>query len=110
MSDAFKDREKGFEWKYQLDQNQAFRAQSRRDRLFGKWVAAKLGLAGNEADNYATEVVDSNFEKPGDEDMLDKVRADLKSRQIEMPDIGLKTALLEAYDEAAKQISEESKK
>ena len=110
ISDSFKDREKGFEWKYQLDQNQAFRAQSRRDRLFGKWVAVKLGLAGHEADNYATAVVDSNFEKPGDEDMLDKVRADLKAKQIEISDIGLRTALYEAYGEAAKQISEETKK
>ncbi|MEQ9448545.1 MAG: ATPase inhibitor subunit zeta, partial [Rhodospirillaceae bacterium] len=32
MNDAFQDREKGFERKYQLDQEQQFRAQSRRDR------------------------------------------------------------------------------
>ena len=110
MSDAFKDREKGYERKYQLDQDQAFRAQSRRDRLFGKWVAGQLGLADPEIDTYAAEVVDSNFEKPGDEDMLDKVKADLKAKQVEISDEALRTALLEAYGEAAKQIAEDAKK
>ncbi|MEQ9449677.1 MAG: DUF1476 domain-containing protein, partial [Rhodospirillaceae bacterium] len=81
----------------------------RRDRLFGKWVAGKLGLSGPEVDPYAAEVVDSNFEKPGDEDMLDKVRADLKARKIEIPDAELYKALVDCYGEAARQISEEAK-
>ena len=36
MSDAFSDRQKGFERKFQLDGEQQFRAQARRDRLFGR--------------------------------------------------------------------------
>ena len=109
MNDAFQEREKGFERKYQLDQDQQFRAQSRRDRIFGKWVGGKLGITGAELESYAVEVVDSNFEKPGDEDMLDKVKADLKAKQVDISDSELRSALLDAYGEAARQIAEESK-
>ena len=110
MNDAFQEREKGFEGKFQLDQDQQFRAQSRRDRLFGKWVAGKLGLSGPQIDVYAVEVVESNFEKPGDEDMLDKVKADLQAKQIEISDGDLRKALLESDGEATRQIAAESKK
>lgn len=79
MSNAFTDREKGFERKYQFDQEQAFKAQARRDKLFGLWVAAQLGKSGADADSYARDVVASNFERPGDEDMLGKVRGDLRT-------------------------------
>ena len=47
MSDAFNDREKGFERKFQLDQDQQFRALARRDRLFGQWIAGKIGITGD---------------------------------------------------------------
>lgn len=110
MNDAFQEREKGYERKFQLDQDQQFRAQSRRDRIFGEWVAGKLELWGLEIDAYAVQVVDSNFERPGDEDMMDKVRADLKAKQVSISDADLYKALHDAHDEAARQISEESKK
>lgn len=76
-ADAFSDRQKGFERKFQLDQEQEFRAQSRRNRLFGLWVAGKLGKAGADADAYAKEVVAADFQKPGHDDVMDKVSADL---------------------------------
>ncbi len=77
MSSAFDDREKGFERKFELDQEQQFRAQVRRDKLFGQWAASQLGLSGAAADKYAQDVVDANFEKPGDDDMIGKVSKDL---------------------------------
>jgi hypothetical protein len=73
---TFDDREKGFERKFQLDEEQAFRAQARRDKLFGLWAASELGHIGAAADIYAKAVVDSNFDRPGDDDMLGKVAAD----------------------------------
>ena len=109
MSDAFHDREKGFERKFQLDQEQEFRAQSRRDKLFGQWAASQLGRTGIAAETYATAVVDSNFEKPGDEDMLGKVRADFQLANVDMDGINLNTKLQEFYALAAKQISDEKK-
>jgi hypothetical protein len=109
MSDAFSDRQKGFERKYQLDAEQQFRANARRDKLFGQWIAAKLGHSGADADKYAQEVVASNFEKPGDEDMFDKVRKDLKAKNVTVADAELKSKLTEMHGVAAQQIAAEKK-
>ena len=103
MSDAFQNRERAFESKYQLDEEQRFKAQARRDKLFGLWVAAQLGRT--DADAYAAEVVASNFQKPGDEDMLDKVRADLKAASKQIADPVLHAELAKCLEEAVKQIA-----
>jgi hypothetical protein len=104
MSDAFQEREKGFERKYQLDQDQQFKVASRRDKLFGQWLAGKLGLSGATADQYAKDVVAANFEKPGDDDMIAKVRKDLDAKNIAISDKELISRLHELNDEAVRQI------
>ncbi len=109
MSDAFNDRQKGFERKYELDQEQQFRVQARRDKLFGLWIAGQTGLSGADADKYAQDVVASNFEKPGDEDMLGKVRADLKARNVTISEADLAKKMREMEGEAVKQIMGEKK-
>ena len=106
MSDVFSDRGKGFERKYQLDQEQQFRAQARRDKLFGQWAAGQLGKTGADADAYAQEVVESNFEKPGDDDMIGKVSKDLGGK---VPDAELKKKLTELYAQAAATVASEKK-
>ncbi|HEY5106224.1 MAG TPA: DUF1476 domain-containing protein [Caulobacteraceae bacterium] len=68
-------REKGFEKKFANDQELEFRATARRNRLLGEWAAGLMGLE-NVAD-YARAVVKSDFEQPGDEDVLRKVTQDL---------------------------------
>ncbi len=106
MSDAFSDREKGFERKFQLDQEQQFRAQVRRDKLFGQWAAGQLGKSGAEADKYAQDVVDSNFEKPGDDDIIAKVGKDLGGK---ISDADLKRKLHELFGQAAAAVTTEKK-
>lgn len=73
---SFDDREKGFERKFALDQDQEFRAQARRNRLLGEWAAGLMGL--ETVAEYAQAVIKSDFEMPGDEDVLRKVYGDLK--------------------------------
>ena len=47
---------------------------ARRNRLFGLWAAARLGLPlGEEAEAYAGTVVAADFEAPGDDDVVNKV-------------------------------------
>ena len=104
MSNAFAEREKGFERKYQLDQDQAFKVQSRRDKYFGLWIAAKLGKTGGDAEAYAKEVVIKNMDLPGDEDMLGKVRDDLKAINIAVEENELPAQLRKAEADAAREI------
>ncbi len=107
MSDSFQSRERGFETKYQLDQEQQFKAQARRDKLFGLWVAGQIGRG--DADAYAADVVASNFQKPGDEDMLGKVRADIKAAGKDISEQVLQAELHKAMAEAVKQIAAANK-
>ena len=103
MAGTFQDREKGFERKYQMDQDMEFRVHARRDKLLGLWLAEHFGLSGDDAKAYAIEVVDSNFEKPGDEDLIEKVMGDIaeKNAAIDEKELRAKFAALlhEAYDQ-----------
>jgi hypothetical protein len=109
-TDAFADREKGFEAKFKLDQEQEFRAQARRNKLFGLWVAETLGKAGAEADAYAKAVVAADFKKPGHDDVIEKVRADLEAAGKAIPEERLKAEYERFLTLARKQIAEEAPK
>jgi len=107
-TDSFAEREKGFEAKYKLDQEQEFRAQARRNRLFGLWVAQRLGKAGDEAEAYAKTVVAADFTKPGHDDVLEKVTADLDAagRSVAMDE--LRAEYDRAFTAARQQVAEEA--
>ncbi|RAK56494.1 DUF1476 domain-containing protein [Phenylobacterium deserti] len=79
---TFDDRERGFERKFALDQEQEFTASVRRNRALGQWAAGLMGLQGGHVDEYAQAVVKSDFELPGDEDVLRKVFEDLKGSGV----------------------------
>ena len=79
---TFDDRQRGFENKFALDQDQEFKAGARRNRLLGEWAARLMGLEGDRVAEYAKAVVKSDFELPGDEDVLRKVFEDLKGSGV----------------------------
>jgi len=79
---TFDNRERGFESKFALDQEQEFKAGARRNRMLGQWAAGLMGLEGAHVDEYAKAVVKSDFELPGDEDVLRKVFEDLKGSGV----------------------------
>ncbi|KAA0920837.1 DUF1476 domain-containing protein [Aquicoccus porphyridii] len=74
---TFDDRERAFENKYAHDEEMKFRAANRANKLLGLWAAELLGKTGEDANTYALEVVKSDFEEPGHEDVVRKVAADL---------------------------------
>jgi hypothetical protein len=76
---GFEDREKGFEAKYRLDEETKFRVRARRNKLLGLWLAGEFGLAGDAAEAYAKEVVAADLEKPGDDDVIEKVMTDIRT-------------------------------
>lgn len=41
---TFENRERGFESKFALDQEQEFKAAARRNRMLGEWAAGLMGL------------------------------------------------------------------
>lgn len=74
---TFDDREKAFERKYEHDQDLQFKANSRRNKLLGLWAAGLMGKSGDEAQSYAREIVAADFEKPGHDDVIERLVQDL---------------------------------
>jgi hypothetical protein len=74
---SFDDRESAFENKFAHDEEMKFRAEARRNKLLGLWAAELLGKTGDDAAAYAIEVVKSDFEEAGHEDVVRKVAGDL---------------------------------
>ncbi|MGA9252849.1 MAG: DUF1476 domain-containing protein [Roseobacter sp.] len=80
---TFDDRENAFENKYAHDAEMQFKAEARRNKLLGLWAAELLGKSGSDAEDYAKEVVKSDFEEAGHEDVYRKVSGDLGDKADE---------------------------
>jgi hypothetical protein len=73
---TFKDRENAFEKQFERDQDLQFKANARKNKLLGLWAAGELGKSDADAEAYAKTVVEADFEKPGDQDVIDKLLKD----------------------------------
>ena len=103
------DRQKAFETKYALDQELMFRIEARTAKLFGLWIADKLGMAADEAKIFAGSIVSANLDEPGFEDVKRAVRPALAAKNIEISDHVLDSELDRMLEEARVQIQTEAK-
>ncbi len=101
----FEDRQKGMEQKFRMDEELAFRINARRNRLFGRWAAAALGLSGTAAEEYATAVIYADLQSPGDDDVLTKVDEDFRAACVTATRAELRQALDRCASEARAQLS-----
>ena len=104
---SFKDREKAFEDKFKHDQELQFKVEARRNKLLGLWVAEMLERSGDAAEAYAKEVVASDFEEPGDADVVRKVLGDLEGHKVEMSEHRLRKKMDELMAVAKEQVMNE---
>lgn len=101
---TFDKREEGFERKFAHDEELRFKATARRNKLLGLWAAEKLGLSGASAETYAKEVVASDFEEPGDQDVFRKVRKDFDAKGIAASDDEIRQIMNELLARAVAQL------
>jgi hypothetical protein len=101
---TFDKREEGFEKKFAHDEELRFKAMARRNKLLGMWAAEKLGMSGADADAYAKEVVMSDFEAPGDDDVFQKVRKDFDAKGVAQSDHQIRRTMDELLEQAVAQI------
>lgn len=101
------DREKAFENKYALDQEVIFRIEARACKLFGLWLAEKLGLSGDDAKAFAGSVVSSNLDEPGFEDVKRTVRPAIAEKGLDLSDAAIDSQLERFMEEARLQIMAE---
>jgi hypothetical protein len=106
---GFDNREKGFEAKFSHDEDTKFRIRSRRNKLLGLWVAKAFGLSGAAADSYAADVVASDMDRPGDDDMIEKIMADVAARGAKLDVAAIKKELAAIEPVAREQILADKK-
>ena len=103
------DREKGFENKFKHDEELEFKVQARRNKLLGLWAAGLLKLDGASAEIYAKEVVVSDFDEPGDDEVMRKVHEDLQGKGVDMSEHLVRKEMDRLLSVAREQIMNESK-
>ena len=101
---TFDKRKDAYENKFAHDEALRFRAEARRNKLLGRWAAELLGKSGEEVESYAREVVRSDFEEPGDEDVFRKIRADFDAAGIDQSDHQLRRTMDDLMEEAIRQV------
>jgi hypothetical protein len=99
-----KERGDDFERKFALDEEQKFRAVARRNKLLGLWAAEKLGKSGADAEAYAKEVLNSDFEEAGDHDVFRKIRKDFDAAGVAQSDHQIRRTMDELMATAAEQV------
>ncbi len=100
---TFHERERAFENKYAHDQEMMFKAVSRRNRKIGLWAAGLLGLSGEEAENYALDVIRVDFTKAGHDVVVEKLVADLGAHADEAT---IRTRMADFLSEAKAELAD----
>jgi hypothetical protein len=101
---TFDDRERGFEKRFALDQEQEFKALSRGNRALGRWAAETMGLEGKHLDEYAAVVVKSELGHGGEEDVLRKVFEDLKGAGVAITEGEVRMKAAELLAQAREEV------
>lgn len=104
---GFDDRERAEETKFALDANTEFKVMGRRNKLLGLWAADLMDLHGDAAEAYAKEVVLSDLEEAGDDDVFRKVRGDFDAKNIDRSDMQIREQMAKLLPVAREQITSE---
>ena len=101
---TFDEREKSYERKFQQDQELAFKARARRNKLLGLWAAERMGLAGEAAERYARDVLAADLEKPGVDDVIAKIAGDFAKHGVGIDEARIRAELARCAADAKKQL------
>ena len=101
---TFDKREEGFENKFAHDQELRFKAHARRNKLVGLWAAEKLGLAGAEAESYASNIVTIDLDKPDSDKVFSQIRKDFDAKGVTQSDHQIRRTLEECMAKAIEDI------
>ena len=105
---TFNEREKAFEQKFEHDQEIQFKVNARRNKLLGLWAAGLMGKTGADAEAYAKDVVMSDFEKPGDSDVMAKLVKDLAAAGKPTEEHTIRKQSERLVEDAKKQVMTET--
>lgn len=105
---GLQDRERAEEAWFAHDEDLKFRILARRNRLLAQWVAERLGLSSTEIDSYARQILETDFEEAGDEDVVRKLIGDMIMAGVAVQEAEVRAALTATEEEARRQLQGEA--
>ncbi|KFI24261.1 DUF1476 domain-containing protein [Paenirhodobacter enshiensis] len=80
---TFKDRENAFENKFSRDEETRFKIEARAAKAVALWAASLMGKSDGEAEAYVGDIIAADFREAGQEDVIEKLIADLAGKADE---------------------------
>ena len=99
---TFDKRGDAFENKFAHDEALRFKATARRNKQLALWAAEKLGRT--DLDAYVREVIASDLEEAGDEDLFRKIRGDFDAAGVAQSDHQIRRTMDELLTKAMAEI------
>ena len=104
--DKFNEREKSFEKKFVKDEELKFKLAARSNKYLGEWVSSELGKNEEEKKNYIQEIIKSDLEEAGQEDVFRKIKKDFQAASITVEE----TEIRDQMEKALLRAKEDFKK
>ncbi len=104
---GFEDRKQAFEKKYSHDQDVAFKINARRNKLLGLWAAEMMGKTGDDTEAFAREVVLSEYEEAGENDVFRKVFGALAAAGVTITENEVRLKMNQLLEEAKQQFMQD---
>jgi hypothetical protein len=101
---TFDNREKGFENKFAHDADLKFKSESRRNKYLAEWAAPKLGITGSAVDDYVKAVRKADLTSKGDDDVLQKLKADFAAKGVTITDVEIRKSMDEFLAKAVAEV------
>ena len=92
----FNEREKSFEKKFQMDEELQFKIAARSNKYLGEWASLKFGKNEDEKKNYIQEIIKSDLEEAGQEDVFRKIKKDFQTASINIEETEIRNQMAKA--------------
>ena len=102
----FEEREKSFEKKFQMDEELQFKIAARSNKYLGEWASSMLGKNEEDKKNYIQEIIRSDLEEAGQEDVFRKIKKDFQAASITVEE----TEIRDQMEKALLRAKEDFKK
>ena len=93
----FEEREKSFEKKFQMDEELQFKIAARSNKYLGEWASSLLGKNEEDKKNYIQEIIRSDLEEAGQEDVFRKIKKDFQVASISVEEKEIRDQMEKAF-------------
>ena len=92
----FEEREKSFEKKFQMDEELQFKIAARSNKYLGEWASSMLGKNEEDKKNYIQEIIRSDLEEAGQEDVFRKIKKDFHAASVSIEETEIRDQMEKA--------------